>query len=108
MVALILWSSSPTETVETVPLAYVHATREWARYPQLDCPRRAFEGQVVTRRGNTSVCQIPLGNRTPCFTRIHEIGSFQVDPVRFVGRVVLSISSPRNHEERGVSGRKSR
>ena len=39
----------------------------------------------------------PVGESNPCFTRIHEIGSFQVDPVRFVGRVVLSISSPRNH-----------
>jgi len=33
---------------------------------------------------------------------------FQIDPVGFRGRVAFSISSPRNHERRGVSGRRTR
>jgi hypothetical protein len=45
---------------------------------------------------NASVCQIPFGNQPPVLGGYHEIGSLQVDPVRFGGRVALSISSPRN------------
>jgi hypothetical protein len=47
--------------------------------------------------------RLVLGPRASQFGQL-----FQIDPVRFRGRVAFCVASPRNHGRRGVSGRRSR
>jgi len=81
------------------------------------------------RQGNTSHCGIPFGKPTrvcgnrdwqhgsprdygaeqrPLKAEISKVASTQINPVHLRHRVALCIAGPRNHERRGVSGRRSR